>query len=362
MSSSDTHWDPPGLALVACLFLGLGLGLSARAAEDPLWTAYADGPPARVKLLNECTQHLQNLSATAAKKGPAANWALDPDVRFLLTHRIPAELTIGRELEKHQADPYLAALVWTAARLGHRELLGKLPGALARAQTDAGRLSIIQTLGDVETPAALKSLKAFLAAATPKTPEALVVAACQAIGKKDSAGELPALIAAQKLVHSRLGLMQVAGARLRCGDPTAQPELLAVLTDGKATPELRMYVLGFLANHPIENAAPTLADLAVKAQEPAMAQRAVRALTAATGFDQPYGTGPVKLITPAELKAQAGNGTGQKPEPDVPHLEWFGKMSEKDRKEAVTKILDWWHEHPAAVREAAARKVEQLPK
>ncbi len=37
-------------------------------------------------------------------------------------------------------------------------------------------------------------------------------------------------------------------------------------------------------------------------------------------------------------------------------------MSQDDRKKTVTKILDWWREHPAAVREAAARQLEQLPK
>ncbi len=55
-------------------------------------------------------------------------------------------------------------------------------------------------------------------------------------------------------------------------------------------------------------------------------------------------------------------GPGRSPSPTCRTWNGFGKMSEKDRKEAVTKILDWWHEHPAAVREAAARKVEQLPK
>ncbi len=122
------------------------------------------------------------------------------------------------------------------------------------------------------TPAALKSLKDFLAAATPKTPEPLVCAACEGIGERSKTTELPALLAAQKLVHSPLGFMRLAAARLQCGDPTAQEEMLAVLTDKAAKPELRTFVLGFLADHPIESTSPMLADLAVDAQDPAMAR------------------------------------------------------------------------------------------
>ncbi len=179
-----------------CLFLALCLAVGAQAAEDPLWTAYTAGPPARVKALSDCADHLEKLRATAAEKGPGANWALDADVRFLLAHRTPASLAIGRELTKDQPDPYLAALVWTAGRLGHRELLGELPGTLARANSDAGRLCIINVLARLDTPQALKSMEDFLAAATPKTPEPLICALCEGIARTGKTIELTRLLAA----------------------------------------------------------------------------------------------------------------------------------------------------------------------
>ncbi len=359
MSTSNRKAFPRGSAGVVCLLLCLCLTLGTRAAEDPLWTAYTEGTAARAQELTACADHLAALRATAAKKGPAANWAIDPDVRFLLQHRTPAALTIGRELAKDQPDPYLAALVWTAARLGHRELMGELPGTLARARTDAGRLCILDALACLDTPQALKSLDEFLAAATAKTPEALICAACEGLGHTGQPAQLPRLLAAEKLVHSPLGLIQVAAARLQCGDPTAQKQLLAALGDAKSEPEVRAFVLGFLVDHPIEQISPMLADLAVDAKDPQRARLALRALTAATGYDRPCDPAPMEPLDPQE--ADKAGTAEQAQAPETLRLESFPDMTREDRTKLVKEILDWWHEHPPAVREAAARRTELLP-
>ncbi len=148
-----------------------------------------------------------------------------------------------------------------------------------------------------------------------------------------------------------------------CGDPTAQEQLLAVLTDPKAEPELRTFVLSFLVEHPIEPTSPKLADLAIEAKEPQMARLALRALTAATGYDRPCDPAPIEVVEPTETQQTQqtrGEGAGEAA-PETPRLEDFADLSQEDRTKLVKDILDWWHEHPPAVREAAARRVEQLP-
>jgi hypothetical protein len=356
-----SKWDDlarlTALLAAGLLLMCLSPVLAAPADEDPLWLAYTMGTPEHARELNECVNHLEQVSMTAAKKGPDADWALDPDVQFLLVHRTPAALAIGKALDKGQPDPYLAALVWTAARMGHRELMGKLPGTLARAQSDAGRLAIIRVLACLGTPQAVKSLETYLAGTTEKSPEPLICAACEGLGRTGQPQRLPQIQKAQRLVHSPLGLLRTAAARQECGDTTAQKELLAALSDEKAPPGAAAFVLGFLVDHPVEASSPELADLAVRQQDPELAALALRALTAATGFDrriEPALTWPPGQEEVKE-KADPKNDTG-----DL-RLEDFSQMTQQQRKELTDKILDWWRRHPAALRKAVIRETAPLP-
>ena len=257
--------------VVACLILQTLATPAALAAEDPLWLSFEAGSDQRAALLKECGQRLDQLKATATKSGPlgpGADWSADEDVRWLLTNRTPAVLCIGRELDVNQPDPYLAALVWTSARLGHRDLLVKLPGALAKADTDRRDRSSSMCWPTFARRQP-SDLEKFLNEATGKTPEALVCAACEGLGHTRDSARLPLIVKSGRFVQTPSGRVHLAAARQECGDATAGDELVAALRDEKTAPEVRVFVLVFLADHPMESASPAVADVAVSVQDEA---------------------------------------------------------------------------------------------
>ena len=353
--------------VVACLILQTLATPAALAAEDTLWLSYAAGSDQRAALLKECGQRLDQLKATATKSGPlgpGADWSADEDVRWLLTNRTPAVLCIGRELDVDQPDPYLAALVWTSARLGHRDLLVKLPGTLAKADTDETRQVIIQVLADLRSPPAVQSLEKFLNEATEKTPEALVCAACEGLGHTRDSAHLPLIVKSGRWVQTPSGRVHLAAARQECGDATAGDELVDALRDEKTAPEVRVFVLVFLADHPMESASPAVADVAVSVQDEALAQLALDVLMKLTGYDLSVTDQPAADAAPAaaEKTAVAEKATdAQAKAPEGPKPEDFAKLSKEDRKKVTTKILDWWHEHPPEVRQQGVPKTPPPP-
>ena len=297
-------------------------------------------------LLTECSKRLEKLQATAAKKGPAADWSSDENVVWLLSNRTPAVMCIARELDTDQPDPYLAALVWVSARLGHRDVLVKLPATLAQADTDEARLSIIKALADMGSPPAVQALEKFLQRATAKTPDDLICTACEGLGRTRDAAKLTQLLMAGRLVRSPLALLRVMAARQQCGDQAAGVQLLAVLRDEKSAAGLRDFVLKFLVEQPMEGTSQLLADVAVSSQDAGTAQLALDALVRATGYDP-----NVPEAAGAEQDAPAGA-----------RLAEFAKLSKDERKKATTAILDWWREHPPAVRQQDAGTADPPPK
>lgn len=344
--------------VVACLILQALATPAVLSAEDPLWLSFAAGSDQHAAQLKECAQRLDQLKATATKKGPGADWSADDNVRWLLANRMPAVLSIGRELDADQPDPYLAALVWTSARLGHRDLLAKLPGTLAKADTDETRQVIIQVLADLRSPQAVQSLEKFLNAATEKTPEALVCAACEGLGHTRDSAHLPLIVKSARFVQTPSGRVHMAAARQECGDATAGDELVDALRDEKSAPDLRVFVLVFLADHPMESASPAVADVAVGVQDEALAQLALDVLMKLTGYDLCVTDQPAADAGPAATEKTAD---AQEKAPEGPKLEDFAKLSKEDRKKVTTKILDWWHEHPPDVRQQGAAKTPPPP-
>jgi hypothetical protein len=269
------------------------------------------------------------------------DWSADENVRWLLANRMPAVLCIGRELDVNQPDPYLAALVWTSARLGHRDLQVKLPDTLAKADTDEARLIIIQVLADLRTPQAIQALEKYLKTVTEKTPERLICAACEGLGHTRDSTHLPLILKSEQFVRSPAGRVHMAAARQECGDPTASDQVLDVLRDEKSAPELRAFVLVFLADHPMASASPVVADAAVNAQDEELAQLALDVLLKLTGYD-------LRLTEPPAA-ADAAPPATQAKAPAGPKLEDFAKLSKEDRKKVTTEVLDWWHAHPEGV-------------
>jgi len=339
--------------MAVCLILQALAVSSAFAAEDPLLLSYSASSEQHVALLKECAQRLDLVKATATKSGPGVDWSADENVRWLLANRMPAFLRIERELDADQPGPYLAALVWISARLGQSELVAKLPGTLAKADTDEARLVIIQVLADVRSPAAIQSLEKFLKGATAKTPEALVVAACEGLGHTRDAAHLALIVRSAQFVHSPAGRVHMAAARQECGDPIAADQLLDVLRDGNSAPELRAFVLVFLADHPLPSASPVVADAAVNEQDESLAQLGLDVLMKLTGYDMTLTEPPAKAAAPspgADAKTPAG-----------PKLEDFAKLSKEDRTKLTTEVLDWWHAHPQGVVKPGAAKTPPPP-
>jgi HEAT repeat protein len=320
---------------VAGALLVLWAAPLARAADQgALWRAYAAGPPARRQLLEQCRQRLDRIKAKARQEAPP-DWATDEDVRWLLAHRIPAVLAVEEQLQREEVpDGYLVALVDIARLLGHRRLLSRMPRLLQSAETTRARRKVLKALGDLGTPEAVVTLREFLKAAGPTTPDELIGEAARGLGLARDGAHLPLLGAAARQVQSPMAKARVTVGLHRCGAPAALAELLEMLRSSETPKPVRLFVLQFLEEERVPEAVPLLAEMATGEADAEVTVAALRALMSTTGYRDPPAA---HLIKPWDEGQEGPTGPGEDES-----ARRLAEMSPGERDELVEKVLRRW--------------------
>jgi len=329
------------------LLIGMSHGLMLPLAEgnesrDLLWRVYTEGSQEKKAVLTECFHRLLKVKRRAELATEPVNWGEDPEIAWLLQHRIPTMLAVERELEGGPDAPHLQALIYLTKAIGSRRLLRHLPELLKRTYSTMARLQILRAMSDLRDRGSLAALEGFLSGADSSTPGLLVAEAARGLGLTRNKDYLPLLRVASRMVRSQAESLRMAGAQYRCGDSQIAQRILSVLRDDEADMELRLWAVHFVAEEPVSGVVPVLAELAAESSSEEMSSSALRALVLASGYGVPPGSELLEqkpTQSSEEGTAQEGETTaalpGEGPE----------RLSEKERKKLVQAIMRWWREH-----------------